>query len=428
MADQRSQRRHEGELQDNRSPFQRDRDRILYSSAFRRLAGVTQVVAATEGHRFHNRLTHTLKVAQVARRLAERLSDADGQLAQDLGGLSPDVAEAAALAHDLGHPPFGHAGEEVLDGLIKEQGVPDGFEGNPQSFRIVTKLALRFEDRPGLNLTRATLNAILKYPWFRATEGHAERKWGAYRSEQEDFQFARATDIESDKPSIDAQVMDRADDVAYAVHDVEDFFRAGLVPLDRLRTAEPERERFLEWVAQRWEHKEGEAPNIEELRSVLEGILTLFPITDPYTGTHAQRIGLREFTSVLIGRYVQGTNLTGYGNVVPDAALAGEIDLLKELTWFYAIERRQLASQREGQRKLLSELFQALHEAANTKTIVVPDPFREYIEEVADKSGDQSRSLTRYVADCIASLTEQEAIALHGRLTGTRLGSVLDPV
>lgn len=427
MPDQRSERRHEAEAKDNRSPFQRDRDRILYSSAFRRLAGVTQVVAATEGHRFHNRLTHTLKVAQVARRLAERLSEVQPQLTQDLG-LAPEVAEAAALAHDLGHPPFGHAGETVLDDLVKNKGVPDGFEGNPQSFRIVTKLALRFDDRPGLNLTRATLDAILKYPWFRATEGRAEQKWGAYKSEEEDFLFARETDAEPDKPSVEAQVMDRADDVAYAVHDVEDFFRAGLVPLDRLRTAEAERARFLEWVAQRWVRRTGNAPDIDELDNILEGILTLFPITDPYTGTHAQRISLREFTSLLIGRYVQNTTLSGDGYVMLEAALAAEIDLLKELTWYYAIERRQLASQREGQGKLLSELFATLCETAESKTLVIPDPFREYIEKIAGQTEEERRARTRFVADCIASLTEEEAIALHGRLTGTRLGSVLDPL
>lgn len=111
-----------------------------------------------------------------------------------------------------------------------------------------------------------------------------------------------------------------------------------------------------------------------------------------------------------------------------DDALAGEIDLLKELTWYYAIERRQLASQREGQGKLLSELFAALCEGAEGKTLVVPDPFREYIEEVAGQSEDERRARTRFVADCIASLTEEEAVTLHGRLTGTRLGSVLDPV
>ena len=143
---------------DQRTSFQRDRDRILYSSAFRRLEGVTQVASVSEGYIFHNRLTHSLKVSQIARRLAEHLLDegADEEV------LSPDVAEAAALAHDLGHPPFGHVGETELHDLLDSQGHSEGFEGNPQSFRVVTRLAVRFKEWDGLNLTRATLAAVIK--------------------------------------------------------------------------------------------------------------------------------------------------------------------------------------------------------------------------------------------------------------------------
>ena len=127
---------------DRRTEGQRDRDRVLYASAFRRLGGVTQVAAAGERLVFHNRLTHTLEVAQIARRLAENtVKDQPDEVAA-LGGIDPDVVEASALAHDLGHPPFGHIAERVLDRLVREYGNSDGFEGNPQSFRIVTKLAL----------------------------------------------------------------------------------------------------------------------------------------------------------------------------------------------------------------------------------------------------------------------------------------------
>ncbi|MGO9254829.1 MAG: dGTP triphosphohydrolase [Bryobacteraceae bacterium] len=157
---------------DGRSPSQVDRDRILYSTAFARLAEVTQVVAAERGHVFHNRLTHSIKVGQLARRLAEKLLREQPDEAAALGGLDPDVAEAAGLAHDLGHPPFGHIAEETLHHLVQTQGrLKDGFEGNAQSFRIVAKLAVS-DAQPsigpktidGLNLTRATLNGILKYP------------------------------------------------------------------------------------------------------------------------------------------------------------------------------------------------------------------------------------------------------------------------
>jgi dGTPase len=134
---------------DQRTETQRDRDRLLYCSAFRRLAEVTQVVSAAEGHVFHNRLTHTLKVAQIARRLSEHLASRQEGVAKAIGGPDADAAETAALAHDLGHPPFGHVAEKELDSLVKSN-FPDGFEGNPQSFRIVTKLAVRKTDSPGL--------------------------------------------------------------------------------------------------------------------------------------------------------------------------------------------------------------------------------------------------------------------------------------
>jgi dGTPase len=168
-----------GRPPDSRTPSQHDRDRILYTDELRRLAGVTQVVGAVEGHIFHNRLTHTFEVAQIARRIAERLVRDQRELADAAGGIDPDVVEAAALAHDLGHPPFGHAAEEELKELA---GNADGFEGNPQSFRIVTRLAAHRESYVGLDLTRATLNAILKYPWFR-DDGPPEKanKWGRTR-------------------------------------------------------------------------------------------------------------------------------------------------------------------------------------------------------------------------------------------------------
>ena len=147
---------------DIRDPAQRDYDRIIYSSAFKRLVAVTQVVSPAEGHVFHNRLTHSLRVAQLARRLAQKLLKADQQKAAAVGGINPDVAEAAAVAHDLGHPPFGHVGEQELRSQLEASpaSVWDGFEGNAQSFRIVTKLALRSPNIPGLNLTRATLNEV----------------------------------------------------------------------------------------------------------------------------------------------------------------------------------------------------------------------------------------------------------------------------
>lgn len=197
---------------DARTPAQRDRDRILYSSAFRRLAEVTQVVSPTFGYVFHNRLTHSLQVAQVGRRLAERLRGTHAEEAERAGGLDPDVVEAACLAHDLGHPPFGHTAEEELNALASDFG---GFEGNAQSFRIVTKLAFHSENHRGLNLTRATLASVLKYPWLRNENPSKQKKWGAYEAERSDFEFATALCVQPQVRTLEADLMDWADDVTY---------------------------------------------------------------------------------------------------------------------------------------------------------------------------------------------------------------------
>jgi dGTPase len=215
-----------------RTDGERDRDRILYASAFQRLSGITQVASPETGAYFHNRLTHSLKVAQVGRRLAQYLrvkSREASRPSPSVSNLDEDCVEAACLGHDLGHPPFGHVAEEMLDELASAW---CGFEGNAQSFRIVAKLALRDPRQGGLNLTRVTLNGLLKYPWLKG-EGPKEKgdKWGAYESEREDFVWVRE-DVDDQNPTVEAEIMDWADDVTYAVHDLEDFYRVGLVPLD----------------------------------------------------------------------------------------------------------------------------------------------------------------------------------------------------
>jgi dGTPase len=163
------------------------------------------------------------------------------------GLLDHGAAEAAAMAHDLGHPPFGHIAETELDSLASEWG---GFEGNAQSFRIVCELALRSLDSRGLNLTFWTLNGILKYPWLR--EGPADPtiepggKWGVYACERDHFEWARdRADVPADVQSLEAEIMDWADDVTYAVHDVDDSYRAGLIPIERLARDDAELARFL---------------------------------------------------------------------------------------------------------------------------------------------------------------------------------------
>src|SRR5690349_11992399 len=239
------------------SPYRVDRDRIVSSPFFARLAGVTQVISpGGSGLLVHNRLTHSLKVAQVGRAIAERLAGDEryDELLDRLGGCDPDVVEAASLAHDLGHPPFGHLGERVLDRLARQRfGLPDGFEGNAQSYRIVTSTEIRGETI-GLDLTAAVRAAMLKYPWTRHTyprphprhldppprgastppddPAAGSAKFGAYVTELPDLLHARtpfAGRVADWQQTVEASVMDTADDIAYAIHDVEDFHRVGVL-------------------------------------------------------------------------------------------------------------------------------------------------------------------------------------------------------
>ena len=428
---------------DRRTPSQRDRDRVLYSSAFRRLGGVTQVAAAGERTVFRNRLTHTLEVAQVARRLAENAISSQPELADALGGIDPDVVEAAALAHDLGHPPFGHIAETKLDDLVREYGNADGFEGNPQSFRIVAKLSLRNPGFLGLNLTRATLNAILKYPWFRSTGGGLrERKWGAYRSETNEFEWARELGPAGVK-SPEAELMDFADDIAYSVHDLDDFFRVGLIPFDRMLKDADARDEFMEKAFDRW-RRDGRSDDLKDradLSEAFNGLCnTLTPafreLAQPYADGREQRAELRSLTAFLISRYatdsirLRAHDEAGQRCVAISRELSLEIRMLKELTWVYVINAPGLATQQHGQRRLVEDLFNILAEAAAESNFdLFPVRFSERMTEALDKVAgeERRREEARFVADYISGMTERQAIEIHSRLVGVSLGSVLDP-
>ena len=196
-----------------RTPFARDRDRIIHTSAFRRLKDKTQVFVAHEGDHYRTRLTHSLEVAQIARSIAHAL------------GLDDDLAEAIALAHDLGHPPFGHAGEEELDAFMSPYG---GFDHNVQTFRVVTRLEQRYPDFDGLNLTWETLEGIVKHNG-PVTDRLDRPSWRAV------VEFDAAYDLElGGYASAEAQVAALADDIAYNNHDVDDGVQAGLFGLEEL--------------------------------------------------------------------------------------------------------------------------------------------------------------------------------------------------
>lgn len=400
----------------------RDRDRILYSSAFLRLGHVTQVASPEVGHIFHSRLTHSLKVAQVARRLAEQLLHAKGTMtgasAKLVDALDADATEAAALAHDLGHPPFGHLAEQELESRSADIG---GFEGNAQSFRILTRLAVRSSGSLGINLTRRTLNGVLKYPWVRGSAPSDSTKWGVYDADQDYFDWVREG-FPPHERSLEAELMDWADDVTYAVHDMDDFYRAGLVPLDRLTEPGEELDAFTSYVASR--HPERESALTEAAQRLF---LQFFPGMPRYRGHAEERAHLRKVGSELITRYIDALTLSNAGRQtawleIDDLAHA-EVTVLKDLTWFYIIERPSLAVIQRGQRTAIGTLFELFTEAAESDPIdgrMFPPAFAELLQRAADP-----RTRRRIVVDFLAGMTEDSAVEIYRRAVGTSSGSLL---
>lgn len=418
-----------------RSPFQKDRDRLLYASAFQRLGSVTQVVSASEGYVFHNRLTHTLEVAQIARRLAEKLLvETESAVVEALGGIDPEVVEAAALAHDLGHPPFGHIAEKQLDALAKKHNASDGFEGNAQSFRIVNRGTAHRTDYKGLNLTRATLNAILKYPWLRDRKGqdpsgHQGEKYGAYDADESFFNFAREGAVPAGQKSAEAAIMDHADAIAYSVHDLDDFYRAGLVPLEELASSEGEFVAFLD----RWKGR-GRLPaaEIDAHAEAFHRLLQQLALRRRYSGTWSDRAMIRTWTSTLIGQYVDTVTLQ-----VPDASgtvLVRDPDQLREmkflqaLIWDYVILNPRLSTQQAGQRRIIDLLFMTYLDAVKKRDRgIVPGRFHWELEKLPAGGDDLPHALeTRLAVDIVSSFTDTQALIMYRRLLGAEPGSVVE--
>ncbi len=350
------------------------------------------------------------------------------------GGILPDVAEAAGLAHDLGHPPFGHFAETELDKYITQRmDVDEGFEGNAQSFRIVTKVAIRSTEHLGLDLTRRTLNSILKYPWRRAKAGYHHKKFGYYTTEKDDFAFARELGPSGIRQSIEAQIMDWADDITYAVHDLDDFHKAGVIPLHLLlgpNGQEEERKRFVGWARS----EDGISPaTINRFLDNLPVLAGFSPITGeplvPFDGSREQRAHLDHVVTFLIRRYVMGTewgriSLGANGDLDVDPKLRAEVDILKTLTAFYVFHAPALVAQQHGQQKVVRALAEVLDKALKTgsKTWgMVPQPHRW------NRPGN-TRERARVLADIVTSMTEQQALLLYQRIAGITPGSVRDVI
>jgi dGTPase len=392
-----------------RTVFERDRARVLHSSALRRLGAKTQVVAPDTDDFVRTRLTHSLEVAQIGRELGRTL------------GCDPDVVDTACLAHDLGHPPFGHNGESVLNDLSHDIG---GFEGNAQTLRLLTRLESKVMTpdggSAGLNLTRASLDASSKYPWLAADApligGRRTSKFGAYIDDLPVFEWLRR-DAPAGKTCIEAQVMDLADDISYSVHDVEDAIVAGHVQLKWLANSD-QRNRVLGYT-QQWYLPSVDTAEIDAALTRLESADVWVRHAD---GSRASMAALKDMTSQLIGRFCQSAvaatrdifgpeRLTRYAaDVVVPVETAYEIAVMKGLatTFVMTTDHRQPIYQR--QQDILSELVAVLNATgdAHLETMFAAD--------WRDADDDDAR--LRVVIDQIASLTDVSALALHERLVG----------
>jgi dGTPase len=383
-----------------RGTFERDRARVLHSSALRRLAAKTQVVAVDAGDFPRTRLTHSLECAQIGRELGRAL------------GCDPDLVDAACLAHDLGHPPFGHNGESALARLAAGCG---GFEGNAQSLRLLTRLETKVPGA-GLNLTRATLDATLKYPWLAGKGPAGTAKFGAYEQDAEIFDWIRMG-APAGRSCLEAQVMDWADDVAYSVHDLEDGLQAGLITMSALR--DPQQQRAVAELTVTDYCAPGSV-TVAELDEVFTGLLGLGCWPAGLDGGPASMAALKNLTSELIGRFCQTAQAatlalagsavrTRYGaDLVVPRPQRLECALLKGVTALYVMNRPGVERAQTQERELVTELAAAI-ELGAPHTL---DPLLRPAWAAAASGQDRRR----IVVDQVAALTDTSARAWHRRL------------
>ena len=391
-----------------RSEFQRDRARVLHSSALRRLAAKTQVHVAFEDDFPRTRLTHSLECAQIGRELGAGL------------GADPDLVDAACLAHDLGHPPFGHNGEAELHRVSQSCG---GFEGNAQSLRILTRLEIKTftpaGDNVGLNLTRAMLDATVKYPWRAQSQ---RRKFGVYADDVPAFEWIRAgrpASVDPEHQSFEAQIMDWADDVAYSVHDLEDALHDGSLTMAMLRDR-TDRSALLELCRDRYAR---DVTDAAELEAALERLLALSWWPAEFDGSARSLGATKSLTSNLISRFCNASetatrdafgagSLTRYSAdlIVPrDVRL--ECAVLKAAAARYVMERPGTEIRYARERELIAELIDAVIAGAPGTL----DPL--FAGWFAEADSDQAR--LRIVVDQVATLTDTRAQLMHAALLGS---------
>lgn len=471
----------------NRSDFWRDRDRIYYSDEFRRLEDVTQVTPGFSTAK-HNRLTHTLRVEQVGRSIVSALNERYGE--QGLH-LDKDVVGAACLAHDIGHPPFGHTGELALQKVLtckthsefapthRERRttkrcnciLPDSFEGNAQTLRIAATIGIRSDytdsgNSPagpyGFDLSRKVLAALSKYPWLRGENKSKPKKWGAYDCDVDALAFLN---LRSSRRSLEADVMDAADDIAYAVHDLEDYYRAGLIPLGQMRGGTQSEEALFSYLdgsreaisqheflvgaidqfgqlAEMRKRDEVTQDEIERFRteqcddlSRLEDFMLQLP-EKRFTGGARDIATVSRLRSMLITKFIGSLTYQDGHIYIGDDYTRSIVTFLQQLTWFYVIDTPELSTLRKGQEELIGRSFDALFALGQSvwgsrthyedKKLLRNIPLRlvAYYKFGIRQHNQHSERYThdeviaRAVVDYMSSLTDGELYRLGNQLAG----------
>ena len=383
-----------------RRAFARDKARVLHSAGLRRLSAKTQVMSAGADDFPRTRLTHTLEVAQIGRELGEAL------------GCDPDLVETACLVHDIGHPPFGHNGEEALHQAALDIG---GFEGNAQTFRLLTRLeskTIRDNRSIGLNLTRATLDAATKYPW--AFDGK-NPKFGFYQEDQEIFEWVRK-DVTTKDKVFEAQVMDIADDIAYSVHDIEDAIYGKHFNPNSL-SAQKEFDEVVKVAKSEY------APDLstDQLNQALNYLIKQEWWVKSFTAIQVEMAALKNMTSYLIGKFTEeiekstklenkSTNLTRYNaKLVVPSETRSQIAVLKAVVNLFVMQRKGAAENYAKEQELILSIVAGLQQNPNK----LNPQFKSQFD-----SATNEKDAKRAIIDQVASLTDSSARRLAQEFVG----------
>jgi dGTPase len=380
---------------DRRSEFERDRARIIHSAAFRRLQGKTQVFGVYEGDFFRTRLTHSLEVSQIAKGIALNL------------GADPDLVEAISLAHDLGHPPFGHTGEAVLHELMRAHG---GFEGNAQTLRVLTRLERKHDTYTGLNLTYQTLDGVLKYKTCideaaiaAALDGLVK---GVYADDWPLVETIMRWTGTGRQRSFECQIMDVADDIAYSVHDLEDSLKAGLLTVADFRRLPPARvihDANLKLAPKG--HTLSDATLHHELLQIAERLEAL----ERTAGKAARKMLTRD----MIHDFASSVTIQANGQIDAAPPNRVRIEILKAFESYHVISNPRVTSLGYKGKEVLRRVFAALDQGRESIGLL-PEDYGEDYERALTEGNEPARK--RVICDFLANMTDSYAMRFFSRL------------